>query len=398
MKITMTSQEFKIYHNGLFSISAYIDNGFVITKSQGPVSPLLKHFIKDLASIFDNQTPARVTQDVLYFSTWMPPIPSSAFERLVHSQIKSMIAESGWKLGIPLSTYPEQVTISITEECPNRCIHCALPDTKNKASLEHSTIKNVIDQAVDMGATQIIFDGGEPMIYEGLEDLVAYVPKGAISTVFTSGSGLTPEKAGGLAAAGLYAVNVSLDSPHKAEHDRIRGRKGVFDEAMAGIKHSLDAGLLVDIYVVVAPHNISDLDGFYDLALEMGVHELSFYEIVPTGRWIDRDTDILSSEHHQILDDFITRKSSGPLKVFCIPHVMDVTGCFAGRRWLHVTPQGNVLPCACIPIPYGNIKDEQLKDIWRSIQKTGIYRAKSCLMRDQDFRAEFIELQHGESL
>ncbi|HUW68535.1 MAG TPA: radical SAM protein, partial [Candidatus Nanoarchaeia archaeon] len=244
----MTSQEFQIYHNGLFSISAYMENDFVRTRSKGPVSPLLKHFIKDLAGIFDNQTPARVTQDVLYFSTWMPPIPSIAFDRLVRSQIRSMIAETGWKLGLPLSTNPEQVTISITEECPNRCIHCALPDTKNKTSLKPSTIKNIIDQAVDMGTTQIIFDGGEPMIYEGLEDLVAHVPEMAISTVFTSGSGLTHEKARGLAHAGLYAVNVSIDSPLKAEHDRIRGREGVFNEAMAGIKHSLDAGLLVDIY------------------------------------------------------------------------------------------------------------------------------------------------------
>ncbi|MBE0524400.1 MAG: radical SAM protein, partial [Methanosarcinales archaeon] len=386
----MTLQEFQIYQNGFFSISAYMDNGFVRTKSQGLVSALLKHFIKDLESIFDNQIPARVTQDVLYFSTWMPPIPSTGFDRLVHSQIRSLIAETGWKLGIPLSTNPEQVTISITEECPNRCIHCALPDTRNKISLQSSTIKNIIDQAVDMGATQIIFDGGEPMIYDGLEELVAYVPEGAISTVFTSGSGLTPEKARALAHAGLYAVNVSLDSPLQAEHDRIRGREGVFNEAMAGIKHSLDAGLLVDIYVVVAPHNINDLDRFYDLALEIAVHELSFYEIVPTGRWIDRDTDILSPEHHQILDDFVKRKKTGPLKLFCIPHVMEVTGCFAGRRWLHVTPRGDVLPCACIPIPYGNIKDEQLKDIWRNIQKTGIYRAKSCLMRNQDFRAEYI--------
>ena len=243
----------------------------------------------------------------------------------------------------------------------------------------------------DIECAMIVTATGQTGNYEGLEELVSYVPNGAIATVFTSGSGLTKEKALALANAGMYSVNVSLDSPKEAEHDRIRGREGVFSEAMNAISYSLDAGMLVDIYVVVAPHNIHDLDEFYDLAGSMGVHELSFYEIVPTGRWIDHKKDILSPEHHKLLDEFVERRSGGAVKVFSIPHVMITTGCFAGRRWLHVTPQGNVLPCACIPIPYGNVHDEPLKGIWRRIQKTGIYRSQSCLMRDENFRAEYIE-------
>jgi len=352
---------------------------------------LVDRFTGPLVSLFEGEVPVKVTDDALFFSTWIPPIPSQAFDRLVQSQIKNMMAQTLWKLGIPASTNPEQVTISITEECPNRCIHCALPDTKNKTSLSIPAIKDIIDQSVDMGATEIIFDGGEPMVYEGLEELVSHVPEGAIATVFTSGSGLTKEKALALAEAGMYSVNVSFDSPKEAEHDRIRGREGVFNEAINAIRYCLDAGMLVDIYVVVAPHNIHDLDMFYDLAESMGVHELSFYEIVPTGRWIDHKKDILSPEHHKLLDEFVERRSGGAVKVFCIPHVMSTTGCFAGRRWLHVTPQGDVLPCACIPIPYGNVHDEPLKDIWRRIQKTGIYRSPDCLMRNEKFRAEYIE-------
>lgn len=387
----MDGLKFPIYKNFLFKVFAYIEHGSVRVKTSGPLRFLVDRFTGPLVSIFEGEVPVRVNNDTLFFSTWIPPIPSLAFDRLVQNQVKNMMARTLWKLGMPASTNPEQVTISITEECPNRCIHCALPDTKNKTSLSVPAIKDIIDQSVDMGATQIIFDGGEPMVYEGLEELVSHVPDGAIATVFTSGSGLTKEKALTLTEAGMFSVNVSLDSPKEAEHDRIRGREGVFSEAMNAIRYSLDAGMLVDIYVVVAPHNIHDLDEFYDLAESMGVHELSFYEIVPTGRWIDHKKDILSPEHHKLLDEFVERRSSGAVKVFCIPHVMSTTGCFAGRRWLHVTPQGDVLPCACIPIPYGNVHDEPLKSIWRRIQKTGIYRSPYCLMRDENFRAEYIE-------
>lgn len=387
----MTPQYYKIYGNAFFKVLAYVDSGVIKTRTTSPAAPLIDHFTKDMVSIFNDQCPIKLTSDTLYFSTWMPPVPSQAFDRLVDSQMKSMISETAWKLGIPASTIPDQVTISITEECPNNCIHCALPDTKHKTNLSIPVVKDIINQIVRLGTTQIIFDGGEPMVYEGLEELVAYVPEEAISTVFTSGSGLTSSKAQALSTAGLYAVNVSLDSPHEAEHDRIRGRAGVFNEAMNAIGYCLDAGLLVDIYVVIAPHNIYDLDAFYDLAVDMKVHELSFYEIVPTGRWIDHEKEILLPQHRVILDEFASRRHGGPVKIFSIPQIMDVTGCFAGRRWLHVTPQGDVLPCACVPIPYGNIYNDPIKDIWRRIQKTRIYRAKSCLMRDRKFRDRFIE-------
>jgi MoaA/NifB/PqqE/SkfB family radical SAM enzyme len=388
----MTALEFPIYKNILFNVFAYMDNEEIKTRTTGLAAPIINHFMSDLIGIFEGQYPIKTTEDTLFFSTWIPPVPGKAFDRLVHSQMKSMIAQLAWKLGLPASTNPDQVTISITEECPNKCIHCALPDTKKKASLAVPVVKDIIDQIIDMGTTQVIFDGGEPMIYDGLEELVAHVPDGAISTVFTSGSGLTLKKAQALYDAGLYAVNISLDSPHETEHDRIRGREGVFSEAMAAIQYSLDAGLLIDIYVVIAPHNIHDLDAFYDLAVNAGVHELSFYEIVPTGRWIDHKKDVLTPEHHRILDEFVMLRHGGSVKVFSIPHVMNVTGCFAGRRWLHITPQGNVLPCACIPIPYGNIYQEPICNIWRSILKTGIYRAKYCLMRDSTFRDRYIKL------
>jgi len=180
---------------------------------------------------------------------------------------------------------------------------------------------------------------------------------------------------------------VSLDSPYQEEHDRMRGRSGVFDDALAAIKNSLAAGMLVNIYVVLSPMNVGDLKDFYMLAVEMGVHELSFYEIVPTGRWIDHENDVLSREDHETHDSFVRwANKDGRVRVFSIPHVMESTGCFAWRRWLHITPQGDVLTCACIPISYGNIKEESLKAIWKRIRRDPAYNARSCLMRDSGFR------------
>ncbi len=371
----MQPHKYPLYKRPWFSVWLSASGDIAL---EGLLAPVMKPFTSDLISHFENSSPIGEDGGKLIFSTWMPPIPGNAFDRLARSQLNAKFGKNT----------PDQITISITEECPNRCIHCALPDTDNKASLSPEEVTNVIDQATRMGTTMIIFDGGEPMVHPDLVEMVRHVdPDKAVATVFTSGTGLTPEKAASLKDAGLFAVNVSLDSPYIGEHDRMRGRSGVFDDALAAIRNSLDAGILVNIYVVLSPMNVGDLKEFYMLAVEMGVHELSFYEIVPTGRWIDHENDVLSRDDHKTFDSFVRwAREVGSVRVCATPHVMKSTGCFAGRRWLHVTPQGDVLPCACIPIPYGNIKEESLKTIWKRIRRDPAYNARSCLMRDSGFR------------
>ncbi|HJH28938.1 MAG TPA: radical SAM protein [Methanosarcinaceae archaeon] len=377
--------KYHLYKTLFFKVYAIVEDGRVRIKTSGIASSLMKPMVSGMLDIFDGKKPAKVEDGRLIFSTWMPPIPSTAFSRSVANQIKALRG----------NMVPEQVTISITEECPNNCIHCALPDTKNKDRLSPEMIKDVIDQSLDMGTTLIIFDGGEPLVYEGLEDLIRHVDTNrAVSAMFTSGVGLTPERARSLKEAGLYMVSVSFDSANEEGHDYMRGRVGVYKDAICAVKNLMNAGLLVNIYVVISPHNIDELDDFYKLACEMEVHELSFYEIVPTGRWIDHENDILSPDDHRKLDDFVARTDvmDGP-RVFSIPHVMKTTGCFAGRKWLHVTPQGDILPCACIPIPFGNIHKDTLKSVWKKIRKNPTYNADSCLMRDTEFRTLHIDVK-----
>ncbi|MGP8320995.1 MAG: radical SAM protein [Methanosarcinaceae archaeon] len=370
--------KYYLYKNPVFKVYAVVENGRVRIRSSGIASPLMKPMVSGMLDIFDGKKPAKVEDDRLIFSTWMPPIPSTPFSRSVSNQIKCLRG----------NMVPEQVTISITEECPNNCIHCALPDTKNKDRLTPEFIKDAIDQSLNMGTTLIIFDGGEPLVYDGLEALISHVDTNrAVSAMFTSGVGLTPERARSLKKAGLYMVSVSFDSANEEGHDFMRGREGVYKEAINAVNNLMDAGLFVNIYVVISPRNIDELDDFYTLARDMGVHELSFYEIVPAGRWIDHETEILSPDDHRKLDDFVARADAtdGP-RVFSIPHVMKTTGCFAGRKWLHITPQGDVLPCACIPISFGNIHENTLKSVWKKIRKDPVYNADSCLMRDAEFR------------
>ncbi|MDV0446097.1 GTP 3',8-cyclase [Methanimicrococcus sp. At1] len=394
--------KYPIYKNPVFRVD--IEPAADVTKvaAGGVLSPVLKKTVSSEMSFFDNEKyVAELSEasdssfssyfdrygNALIYSTWMPPIPSPAFSRMVKSRMSAAVGRYR----------PEQVTISITEECPNRCLHCALPNKNNHSKLTPDETKDAVDQAIRAGATNIIFDGGEPLGYAGLEDLISYVnPDLAIACMFTSGVGLTEEKAESLKGAGLYSVSVSIDSPYEEKHDYMRGVPGVFQNAVSGIQNALSAGLLVNMYVVLAPHNVYDLDAVYDLAKTLGVHELSFYEIVPTGRWIDNTTDILTSEQHEIFKNFVEKCNADPAgpKLFSGPLVINEFGCMAGRQWMHITPEGDILPCSCVPIPYGNVKTgpNAVSAAWKKIRADPAYRAgKGCLMRDSDFREKYGE-------
>lgn len=377
--------KYYFYKNPVFKVYAQVEDKKVRMKTSGIASSFMDSFVSDMTGIFEGTKPAKVENDRLIYSTWMPPIPSKSFNRLVSSQMRAMRGKY----------VPEQLTISITEDCPNKCLHCALPDTKNKAKLSHDAVRDIIDQAQDMGTSLIIFDGGEPLVYDGLEELVSYVDQSkAIPALFTSGVGLTKERADSLKKAGLSMLSVSLDSSSEEGHDHMRGRPGVFKEAMSAIRNGLDAGILVNIYVVISPRNIDELDDFYSLATDMGVHEISFFEIVPTGRWLDHEKEVLSEADLRKFDEFIERSNDleGP-RIFPIPHIVRHFGCFAGRKWLHITPEGNVFPCSCMPLSYGNIHEKSLSSIWKKIYKDPVFTSGPCLMRDESFRISHLGLK-----
>ena len=360
-------KSYSLYDSPLLKARARLEGGRVRIESSGPLSHL--PVIRSALQMFEGQIPVRVEAEKLCLSTWIPPLPSPAFDRLAESRVRGLLG----------MRTPDQVTISITEECPNRCAHCALPDSGKRLRLAPETVKDVIGQVLDMGTTLVIFDGGEPALYPELPDLVAAVDERAISTLFTSGAGFTSSLAERLAEAGLYAVNVSLDSPLSEEHDLMRGRKGVFSEAMAAVEHAIEAGLLVDLYVVLRRENMHHLKAFHDLAKSTGAQELTFFEVVATGRWSERQNIALTLQDQDRLAAFV--KAAAEPRIFSVPEAYKLFGCFAASSWMHITPAGEVYPCSCYPQSWGSIFKQPIKEIWRRMGSFPFKKSKTCPMR-----------------
>jgi MoaA/NifB/PqqE/SkfB family radical SAM enzyme len=375
----------RVYDKSYIKLNANTENGKVQLVPEGTLSAVAKPIVNRINKLFLEEKPISVDDKKIIFSSWAPPIPSTAFDRLISAQIASVLKKR----------VPDQSSIGITMRCPNKCIHCGAADIIADPELSLDEVNRVVDESIELGSYLISFDGGEPMLRHDLADMVRHVDKSrAIATSFSSGYGLTPEKAKELKAAGLYAVRISIDSPRQEEHERVRGRAGSYDDAMKGIDNALAAGILTDMFVVVSPDNIDELEDFYTLAENKGMHEMSLYEIIAVGRWLDHEDETIGPSDVDRLGRFQKDKNKlrdGP-RITAFPFFMgpDMFGCFAGRRWVHITSGGDVLPCAYTPLKFGNIRDEPLKDIWKRMGKTYRKTPPSCLMRDKEFRNRYI--------
>ncbi len=355
------------------------DGRGIMLRPAGPLAPVARPVIDIINKVFADEKPISCGPDRFIFSTWVPPAPSLAFDRMLSSQVGALTRRR----------VPDQFSIAIMRACPNDCIHCSAPSRSGEI-LGDDVISRAIGEALDLGSYLITFDGGEPMLRKELPSLVSSVDPRAIATTFTSGYHLSLDLAKQLKAAGLYAVRISIDSPYEEEHDRIRGRKGAFQDALAGARNALEAGLLVDLFMVTSPGNIDYIEDAFQLASDLGAHELSFYDIVAVGRWSSHLDDVLTPEDIQRLERFHKEKnrSQGP-RVTALPYLLGpkMFGCFAGRRWIHVDAAGEALPCAYMPLSFGNIKDSSLKDIWKEMSRYRWFSGRcACQMKDPGFR------------
>ena len=308
-------------------------------------------------------------------STWLPPIPSNVFKRLLYAETQTALGKY----------VPETVSFEITRNCDCNCDHCVI--SGGEGDIDGDTIKKTIDDALDMGAVVITFTEGDPLLREDIFELIEYVDKEkAIVNMYTPGTTMTPEVAQRLKDAGLHNLLVSIYSTVPQEHDNVRKLEGAFEKATNAIKYGLEAGLLVTMCTHVSPKNMEKLTSMYELAKELGVHEFSLWESVPK-----KPTDpIITDEDREVIMEMYQRINSaddGP-RIFANTYFEgEMLGCLAGQRWLHVCVEGSVKPCPYIPFSFGNIEKESLKDIWKRIRKTKDFKGErhSCLMQEKDY-------------
>jgi MoaA/NifB/PqqE/SkfB family radical SAM enzyme len=198
---------------------------------------------------------------------------------------------------------------------------------------------------------------------------------GAQLKIETNGHYLTPENCARLKAAGVKAVQVSLDGASPTTFNRMRVR-GQFDITVEGIANLRAAGVPIEINFSPARFNLSEIGSVVDLAHELGAY--SFY----TGRTMFTGNAVKAWRHLEVSDqqyetffDTLRGKAveySGRMRVY-----FHEAGLLEELRYrlqhpaalLIVLPNGLVKLINALPFICGDFRRQSLTEIWANFRR-----------------------------
>ncbi len=272
-----------------------------------------------------------------------------------------------------LFSAPTYVYLQVSRSCRGCSLDCYAPPDGNFLTLREA--QRIVDKLAEAKVFAMLVDGGEPLVWEGISELVKYSRKKRIITAIVSG-GEDIREAEPLKKVGLNMIQFPVEGP-EIYHDKIRG-EGSFSRVMEGIKTFCNLGIDTHVGTVMSPSNLNYLEETSDIvsAFPVKAHRILRYI---------HSTEYLNSEQ---CVDVLTRiaalrekgRAISPTNCYTFrkrtPYVRKVDmekfqGCVGGNSSGAITCDGYVVPCPhfasrkmaeSIGAPL--VWDEDLKTIW----------------------------------
>jgi len=307
-------------------------------------------------------------------------------------------------LGIPM-----WLTLEMTYRCPLQCPWCSNPLDFDKFKNELSTEewKKVLVDGRKMGALQLGFTGGEPMLRDDIEELVAYAEDlGYYTNLITSGVGLTPERLQALKDAGLKQIQLSVQAASKDLSLKLVG-VDVFDQKMEVFEDIKSQGFPMVLNIPICKQNIGETRQMLEMAERLEVEYIEFAN-VQYYNWalLNREEFLPSIEElraaEEVVKEFRDRLGNKMQIYFVIPDYYEdrPKACMNGWGAIHLTigPDGAALPCQEARVIKGlefpNVRDNPLDWIWNESPVFNAYRGDSW-MKDPCKSCDEKENDHG---
>ncbi|HVD96692.1 MAG TPA: radical SAM protein [Cytophagaceae bacterium] len=245
-----------------------------------------------------------------------------------------------------LVSHPVLCNYYVTYRCNATCSFC---DIWEKPS-PYVTLENAEENfkaLQKLGVKVIDFTGGEPLLHQQLDQLLALAKKYKLITTVTTNALLYPKYAEKLKGK-IDMLHFSLDSPVREEHDASRGVKS-FDNLIHSIQVAKQLGEKPDILFTVFEHNIHQIQQVYDEIsqpndLVLILNPVFEYNAVTTGEKLsEKSLQSLTAwgkkKNVYLNDAFVELRKNGG------NHINDPV-CLAASTTIVIAPDNKlVLPC-----------------------------------------------------
>ncbi len=262
---------------------------------------------------------------------------------------------------------PTQVKIELTASCNLRCEHC-YQDHVPTPELSLAELERLFDSLVEANTLLLVFTGGEPMRRKDfLEIVTAARSRGFFVELLSNATLVDEAMARRLRQEGVQKVQVSLYGADAATHEAVTHVPGSFARTLGGIAHLRAAGIPVTIACALLRQNVSRWRAVrrfveQDLGLEVSL-SYRLYESQANSERLHGSA--LGPE--EIRDYLRDLYSEHPPRLPQPPteEELDQRLCLAAVNNCRILPNGDVMACAQLGQPLGNVRETDFLTIWR---------------------------------
>jgi len=259
---------------------------------------------------------------------------------------------------------PETIHVSVTGRCDQACAGCFYSARPGSAvppnDMPFPLFEKVVRQAAEMKVFQMALGGGEPTLHPRLVEMVRLARQnGIVPNLTTNGNHLSRDLAVALKEAGLGQVQISLNG---ASEEKNAATRPNFRAALAAVDACRMAELPFGFNFLLTRSSASELEAVIALGREKGAATVNLLRPKPpttASDWLARES-LTADEYRQVQRRLRRLKGRPPTRVtldasltFLLtdrsPEALyrnGVWGCSAARRFVTITPDGDVLPCS----------------------------------------------------
>jgi PqqA peptide cyclase len=302
---------------------------------------------------------------------------------------------------------PLWLLAELTYRCPLHCVFCYNPVDFATQESELSTDDwlRVLRQARELGAVQCGLSGGEPMLRDDLEVIVAEARRlGYYTNLLTSGVGLTEQRAAALKEAGLDHIQLSFQDSTREMNDFLSHTK-TFELKQRVARLIKANGWPMVMNVVIHRMNIDHLDRIIAMAADLGAEYLELANTQYYSWAFENRAQLLPTRAQLANAEAATAawraKLGDKMRIFFVApdyHDGKPKKCANGwgQMFLTVTPDGTALPChtaKMLPgLAFPNVREASVRDIWFDSEGFNRFRGTgwmkepcaSCEHREED--------------
>src|SRR5215470_12010529 len=291
-------------------------------------------------------------------------------------------------------TNPLWLNAEITFRCPLHCVYCYNPVDYARSGPELTTDEwlRVLRQARELGAVQLGISGGEPLMRDDVEVMIAEAHRlGYYSNLLTSGVGLTEKRIAAFKEGGLDQIQLSFQDSTRELNDFLSStRTFELKSKVAKLIKQYEYPMVLN--VVLHRLNIDHIQAILDMAEAMGAEHV---ELANTQYYawalLNRDQLLPSSEQlrraEEITNQFRARVGNKMKLYFVVPdyYANRPKACMNGwgSVFLNIAADGLALPCheaRMLPgLTFPNVKDDDVRWIWYESPGFNAYRGDSWM-------------------